>query len=450
MAFYYVKSGGTGTGDLGRATTARTGTFASMGAGNYYPSITAALAATTAPATGDSIYCASDHAHNYGASTTHSYPTTYGIKVVSVDVDNADQYLAGASDSTTTGTLTRNGAAAFYGMTFNSASNQNVGNGYSHDYYSCNLSMDRFTTTTATNRVYFWDSIIGLDVGASSSYMLYRGAVFFMSGGAITTTLSSINRVFDFSYGLAVHLKGTDLSKVANNIFEEGESSGLREWDILLENCQRASGAAITDQVVNTTGQIVRAFNSSDVAAAAEYQFYWSSWGGVAEDQDDSGVHRGETTAFPSGEKTSIKVTTDANASKELPFTFDISARYAELSSASQDVLTIYFAVINTVTLTDTNFWAEVIYPDGTTQNQYNLLSGRNADILATGTTHTDDSGGSTWYSSGTTDLTGYNEYRLELDTSSDPGSDSAVSIRIYVGEPSVSTLYIDPIIGVS
>ena len=39
MAFYYVKNGGTAIGDAGRYATKQTGSFAGLGAANYYGAI---------------------------------------------------------------------------------------------------------------------------------------------------------------------------------------------------------------------------------------------------------------------------------------------------------------------------------------------------------------------------------------------------------------------------
>ena len=47
MAYYYVKNGGTATGDAGRYATQQTGSFATLGTANYYNDIITAIAATT-------------------------------------------------------------------------------------------------------------------------------------------------------------------------------------------------------------------------------------------------------------------------------------------------------------------------------------------------------------------------------------------------------------------
>ena len=88
MAFYYVKNGGTATADAGRFATKQTGTFAALGVGSHYPTITAAMAATTTPTSNDFILVSDVHSHSYGA-VGQSWAGPTGIvdplNIVSVD-----------------------------------------------------------------------------------------------------------------------------------------------------------------------------------------------------------------------------------------------------------------------------------------------------------------------------------------------------------------------------
>jgi len=449
MAFYLVKDDGTATGDAGRYATQQTGSFATIGVSGYYATIAAALGATTVPAGTDSIQCSDAHAQDYGASQTLAFPTTSGVSVMSVSDTNIDQYSSGASDSTTTGSMTINGSVSMSGMTISSAGNQNMGNGTYQEYYECSFSMDRWTSSGGTfSRIYLWNCDVGLDVGAASSFILFRASRFEMDGGSISTGLASINRAFDLTFDCTIQLTGVDLTACANNVFEDSETSTTRNWDVTFNNCELRSGCAITDQTVNCRGQIVRAFNTSATSADSEHQFYVDDWAGVAEDQDDTGIFRNESQAFPDGTQASIKVVTNADASINAPFIFDLPARFIDLTSASSDVVRLFFAVVNTETLTDTNVWAELIYPDGTNKQQYNRVSNRNADFLAAGTEHTDDSASSNWRDGGSA-LTGHNEYRMDLDTTGDAGAIGVPIVRIYIAEPSVSSgIFFDTEVG--
>ena len=86
-------------------------------------------------------------------------------------------------------------------------------------------------------------------------------------------------------------------------------------------------------------------------------------------------------------------------------------------------------------------------YPDGTNNHISNRVTTRNTDRLAlasAGTPLTTDSG-STWKDGGS-DLVGYNEYYIDIDTSGDVGADAVVMPRIYVAIPD-TVIYFDPIL---
>ncbi len=110
MAFYYVKSGGTATGDAGRSLTERTGSFASMGASNYYNSVYDVFAGgipTTAP-DGDTVIVSSSHSET--SSSTYRLgiaSITNGLinKLVSKDDTDVNTQKKGASISVTSGNL---------------------------------------------------------------------------------------------------------------------------------------------------------------------------------------------------------------------------------------------------------------------------------------------------------------------------------------------------------
>lgn len=122
MAYYYVKNGGTATGDAGRATSARTGSFAAMGASAYYDSLISALGASTAPADGDTIYFSDLHNKDYAASTTFTLPSS--VNLVSVSDTACNSYSSGAIEQTATGNtdltfiVTSGKTIKVYGLTF--------------------------------------------------------------------------------------------------------------------------------------------------------------------------------------------------------------------------------------------------------------------------------------------------------------------------------------------
>ncbi len=461
MAFYYVKSGGTATGDAGRAATGRTGSFASMGASAYYDNISDGITVpTTSPVAGDSLYVSDAHSHSYSSDPTITGEDTIGaVKVISVSDTNADAYSAGASESRGSGgdILLAEGLY-FSGISFTLGDDLTL-------LTDARVTFEDFTHT-------FEGSVSRLNPNGDGSSLI-------MKNGVINTTLGSAwGSVILLTNGCFVHFVNVSITETngITNLFEQGFNSGggtalfegcdfsvitgtilasigsnTQADDLInveLHGCKLNASVSAADETFAKESQKISLFNSSSNSDAAEYQFFQRSFGGDLEDQDDSGIHRDESTAFPSGTKVSVKVTTNSVTAIENPFTFDLPARFAALSSASTDTIRIYFAVSNATTLTDINCWAELVYPDGTNKQTFNYITNRNTNIIdASPTTHTDDSGSSTWLD-GVSGLASHNEYRMDLDSSSDAGADSVPIIRIYITEPSV-TIYFDTTVDV-
>jgi len=454
MAIYYVKSGGTATGDAGRETTARTGAFES--AANNYDSFEDVMSVPTTAMVGlDEIRCSDLHNKEYGASTTINFPSVAdAVNIYSVDDANQDQFKAGANDG-------------LHDLIIWQGSAYCRGVGVSTD--------SSFTVSSSGSAVYMEDGVIVLETSSD-----------FIRLGSDGCTLTCVNMIFDFqstgqrlraiggstaiiiggevsgpsvtdvwagdfsSGGAEVVMIGVDLSAATDFILGQVGSSPVSADAInfRITGCQvNASLTGFVEEVFSSPNHYFLATNCAATSAAAEFQFFQRTWAGDVEDQDDTGIHRDESTAFPSGEKVSMKVTTVAACTPQRDLVFDLPARFAELSTASTDTIRIFFAVVNTTTLTDQDVWAELIYPDGTNKHIYNYLSNRNTDPFAAGTTHTDDSGSSTW-KDGVSDLTGHNEYRMDLDTSGDVGADSVPIIRIHAGIAS-QTIYFDTSVGV-
>jgi hypothetical protein len=184
-----------------------------------------------------------------------------------------------------------------------------------------------------------------------------------------------------------------------------------------------------TDFVQPTVTLLV--VNSSDTSAAAEYQYYYRA--GQSQVEDETGIYRDGSTAFPSGQRISLKCITGADIAPSMPFEFEAPTRFAELSGAA-DTMRLY--LMSSSTLTDVDVRVEAWYPDGTVKNQYNLVENANFDPFATGTALTTNT--EAW-----TGRTTENRYQIDLDTAGDAGADCVPIIRIYVSKPS-TTIYFD------
>ena len=451
MAFYYVKSGGTATGDAGRATTARTGSFAAMGASTYYDNISDAITAPTTPSVGgDSVYVSDTHTHTYASDPTITGEDTAGLlKIISVSDTSSDTYSAGAAETRTSSGdfilaegLYFSGVSLVVGDDLNLLSDARVtfedftitfedsGSKLNPNGDGCLLVMKNGTVTTTYASA--WSSAMLLTNGC---YVHWIDVLLTGDNGVTGLMLQG----FSSGGGTAI-FEGCDVSILTGQLLTSSGSNPQSDdlINVQFHGCKMNAGITAANEDFAKESQRISLFNSSSSSATAEYQFYQKALGGDLEDESDAGIYRNESTSFPSGTKASIKVTTNTDASMQTPFTFDLPARFAELSAASTDTIRIFFATLIANTLTDTNIWAELIYPDGTNKQDYNYINNRNTDIIAASPTNrTDDSASSTW-KDGAIDLTGYNEYRMDLDTSGDIGADCVPIIRIYVAEPSI------------
>ncbi len=464
MAFYYVKSGGTATGDGGRYTTQKTGSWASAFTAitEYYGSIEAVVAATTPPAATDTGLVSHLHAHTQASDISYDFIPGFGF--FSVDDTAIDQYLAGAKESATGSSSdiqTSPGEAGFIstGISFEVGNQFRTGSSNNHlivnegsitlDSTADRLNMGQDGSTIELNGV----DLIWSNGSTNECVKVNAGGLFRMIGGSLAATSGTLA---DFcggtvsNGGATYQVIGVDLSAITGYLFADiGDALNADDtFEFIAKACQVGGSLTgfVQDQFV-APNQYVLITNCSDTSAASEYQFFQRTWAGDVEDQDDTGIHRDESTAFPNGTKVSMKATTVASCSISRPLIIDLPSRFAELSGASTDTIRVYFAVANTETLTDTNVWAELIYPDGTNKHIYNSLSNRNTDVIAVGTTHTDDSAGSTWLN-GVSALTSHNEYYMDLDTSGDVGADSVPIIRIHCGIAS-TTIYFDTTVDV-
>jgi len=453
MAFYYVKSGGTAAGDNGRTTTKRTGAFGAVT--TYYTSVRDALTTpTTPPVAGDIILVS--HLHNFDNAAS-AYTPVFPISGTPVQVISVDD---AAQDSSKSGALEQanslirfDGKSSHYGITYDTSTSvgSNASNS-SSSYLGCTFNL----TTSSDNLNVSGDGCyMNLtdctvhSLSTSTGLAFSGGAVMEIFGGAFTSssTVASLIQSSSGSGGGALDICGTDLSVITGFLLSKHGSSHTTDdnLNIVINGCKLNASVGFVEETLANLGTSILVTNSSSTSVGAEYQYYYEDYFGSAQDQDDSGIHRFESTSFSSGTKVSINATTKSTTSIGSSFTLDFPSIFANLSNASTDTIRIYFA--STTALTDNDVWAELVYPDGTNKHLYNYLSNQSANVLSAGTIHTDDSASSTWKNGGV-DLTGYNEYRMDLVTSGNVGADSVPIIRIHVAKTS-TTVYFDTTVDV-
>lgn len=454
MAYFYVKSGGTATGDAGRNASAQTGTFAALGAANYYDNISDAFGATTVPAAGDFILVSDSHSHSYSASVTYSGITDVSnpVRVISVSDTAIDSYSSGATENIASGAaaddMILSGSLYFKGLTLSTRDrfDTTATNTAFITFENCTLTIVENTGTFRIDAAQTYVELINctLNLDGSTAFIRLSGGNYFrMIGGTVQRASGTVADLFSSGFntgGGTAHLIGVNLSDV-DSLISTG-IGGITNSDVIdvrFERCRLSASVTYNEAAFENKAHKLIVTNCESDSDDAIFQYYKAVSGGTVTSQDETGIHRDETTTFDSGAKISLKVDTDSSCSEFYPLVFELS-RFMNLSVASTDTVRIYLA--STTSLTDNDIWAELVYPDGVDKQTFTFLSNKNSDILAAGTALTTDSG-STW-KNGASDLVGYNEYYMDLDTSGDPGSDSVPQIRVYCGVAS-ATIYFDP-----
>lgn len=455
MAYYYVKSGGTATGDGGRYATLQTGSFASLGASGYYDGLEALNSTpATAVSSGD-IVLVSDASNKTDTSVTFTFVDLDSTPnaIVSVSDTNCDQYSAGAIEESTTSVMYFYGAGSYHGMVFKHSGLLQLAEAAAKvRFEDCEFYSDSQFNTASTSDGGRWEFINCTFRPQSTTFCGFNvgnGMKVHIEGGSMipATTHTHFITNSGANGGAQYEVYGCDLSNVSGAIIGNvGNSTGDDAHQFYFEGCKINGSSTYFEESILPHGIEALFVNCAATSAAAEYQYYYINRYGTVEDQDDSGIHRDESTAFPSGTKASLKITTGINGtSLGMPLSFKSPTRFVDLSAAASDTLTFYFA--STATLTDNDVWITVNYPDGTNKHTWNRVSSRNSDPLASGTTLTTDSG-STW-KDGASDLVGYNEYKIDVATSGDAGAKCVPIIYVNVNKAS-TTIYMCTSIGVS
>ena len=466
MAFYYVKSGGTATGDGGRYVTQKTGSWATAftATSEYYSSLEATPLATTAPNGGD--YILASHLHNevyVGSQVSFtSGSESASIFLVSVDDANCEVYKQGAKE-------VMSGGAAYYMLNWNillaGFDLETVTNILRADnnlrklmVQDCILRPDNSNDSAIQSSVgpafitFINVDVIPNTVNARVIYNSANGGVFNWYGGTLGTNVS---RVFENNAtdGGTFNITGVDLSVATNTLVHWNNTPYGRA---VFNSCKLGVGVTLHNVgggIPISTSEF-EMYNCDDATGGAYHRFHYETGAGVAKNNDATYV----TATSPWNEgsvKSSIEVTTTSICSHALPLSFELISQYVDLAQAGNDVLTI--ELVTDLTLTDTDIAAFLVYPDGTTPlDAHWITSGKTVgagnfgiDPLAAGATLPASAlGAGDW----TGEPVSPNFYKMVLDTSGDAGQAAAVSIRIEVYKASIAAgkLFIHPLVTLS
>jgi len=445
MAYYYVKNGGTATGDAGRYASQQSGSFAALGASGYYDNIVAAISATTSPVAADIINPSDLHDFTSGGGITYTGVTPIPYFVVCVDDSNIDQGRAsgrGVEYANANADLTISNQF-ISGMTLRSLDDIVPQN--DNTLYDCELRVDgggdrvlsMFQDGASVDMV---GGVLSMN-DSGVSILLSGGGTINLSGVVAETTDTSVTSLFSGGFtsgGGSVMAKGCDFSVISGTLIQGvGSSSGADDSiDVYFDMCELASGVARASEIFKSKNQRVLTTRCSDSGVSAEYQYGLTAFGGDVD--DDSAIFRNEDEPFTeSNQKISYKIVTNSDASLGSPLWFDFPIKdYAVLSVGATDTLRFY--INSAVALTDKDIYIEISYPDGTNKQTPNFLSsapttvGGTLDLMAAGAILATD-GSSSW--------TGAlaNLYQIDLDTSGDVGADNVPIVKVYITKPSTT-----------
>jgi hypothetical protein len=454
--FYVRDDGGSNIGTLAASSdtpysTIQTGTFPANA--NCYASLADAFDAskTTDVNDDDVIVVANDHNHSYsGASVTIALAsaTDSDVTIISVDPSNCDQYLSGATEAITGSfnySIGNNNAGKWFikGLTIKSAQRVHL-QGQDTKYYleDCGLEL---TGINAGDRIFFGsDGNIaklvnctltmanvdqGISIGASGKLTMYNCTSIFSGWKRFVQGYSGNGTAYIEAYNCDF----TNITEYLINSQPGDLDGGFAKF----YNCQMNASAAYSAGI--TSGKTAEFIGCAATSGPSEYAYYYEDTWGTAEDEDDAGVYRNESTAWPSGTKTSLKIITKSTAKETHPFSITLPSRFAPLSAASTATARIYLA--SSSTLNKEDVWAEFYYMDGTNNHVPNYVTTRPTIDLDTSAGALTTDSGSDWRN-GAGAYTG-NEYYIDLDTSGDPGKDGVPIIVLNVGVAS-ATIYVD------
>ena len=456
---YVDSNNGTNTGGGGDTSFAsqQTGAMSSITASSVYDSIGAAIQGSS-PSTGDTIYVAdnSNGTHATGRTLQSAAAGDAGIRVISVDTANVDQYKPGAVDglSGTADWLFTN-AILIAGVTLVGEDNMTGNTNATITVIDGGLSTwDRMDFLTDGVSLKLINSTLGHPVASGLGVNFGGGSTIQWDGGTYTGVAPTNMFFFSPAEGGGNFLmNGVDLTALTTAFF--ASVSGISDnFIIRLTNCQLHASVTIPYTEMTKTGHRFEMFNTDVTGDSDFHRFYIADGNGRAKNNDATYVTATETW-YEGSVKSSIEVETQARCSHLYPFVFELPAQYVDLSQAASDVITL--ELTTDLTLTDTDIASFLVYPDGTTSVIANwVTSGKTVgtgnygnDPLAAGTTLTTGSlGAGDW----TGEPTSPNFYKMVLDTSGDAGQATAVSIRIEVYKASIAAgkLFIHPLLTLS
>jgi hypothetical protein len=448
MAWYYVKNGGTATGDGGRVTTQRTGAWSTT-ASEYYDTLGDADAATTAPEDGDFVLMSDLHTISYvGGFNLNSGGIASGdpLAIISVDDANQENYKPGAEETYTSSSIIPLHKMFMAGISltcdtslglFQSTTTINSLRAIDCTFINNEAIAPKIMVTNASGTLY---QFLNVDIQGYFEIDGYNKLEWF--GGTLLSNLRSV--LFDGPYderGASIFFEGVDLSSYTGSLMAAAHVTNTDRLDIKLINCKLNSSLglpALADlQYINHTS---RMYGCDDTTGDELFNYRVQSGAGLVTN-NNSKFTDSSLKWYAGSTQSSYEVITSTLCNPLHALVFELPIEYVDLSTS--DILRVHLTT--TLTLTDTDIAAYLVYPDSTTNVHPNWVT--SGATIGTGNYGVDPLGAGTTLPVSTVSWTGAlsNKYYLELDTTGDPGLAAPISIRIEVYRASIAatTLFI-------
>jgi hypothetical protein len=470
MAYYYVKSGGTATGDAGRYTTIKANnswatefTLASQ----YYDNLERAVRATTTPTAGDFILVSSSHNTTVTPDvvdvTFDGGTNGVGLTIMSVDDSAIQEYKPGATEliTGTQGDYRFAGEGKMMGFKLQTGDNVLQANidETIWEFHDMHLQLqgaldvaiyinvdgcrfDLYNTVVeciATNITYGW-----ITVG--------RGCVLRWIGGGAISTGNGLNTEL-WAGGLdggggQVHLENLQFTNVINSptVYPVGanSTSSTHAFRYFLKNCKfdstvQRNPIPVTD--LSAQHHEYKVENSNDTTDGRTQYLYYANGLGSVETSDT--VYVTGSSAFDGSDKQSFQLKTGSHTTQGRVFRYPLLKKYIDLSTDSTSKIIVH--LVTDASLNDNQLWAECRYIDGTADFQTNFASSAprpsgtvdtNLPYIGTGVFSADGTALSNDATYGKaigdwTGATGLTPYTLVLDTAGDAGRGQMVEVEI-------------------
>lgn len=461
--FFMVKSGGTKTS--GNSATLPTGSFATLGAANYFNSIADVVnLAMGNQDFEDHIVCSHLHTETLVAAIT---VTTQGSNAggAITSVDDTDIHLLKQGATVTLGSNIWNMSYANYFHGINIIQNGTGNLTYASNDHVVWVNSEHTLSTAGGRFVYMASDGCSAEFyncnWTDTSGTRTNEAIQIRNGGRVemhNVTITGKDRFIGGGFtngGGTVLAKGCDFSDVKDYLVYGTLGSGTADdiSMVYIDSCKLSLtllGYVHETIYIPRFGEVVVTRSGTASSTALEYQYHKAMMPGVVDTVGD--VIRRESAAFPqSGVKFSYKATTvDIPSRISLPFPvrFPLPARYVKLSNVDRNKVRIYFTSTDAALTENDVFFGFTHRTNADLTLSNNPFSGTGrAQLPTAGLTALVDAV-SVWTDAVDTPLVGYTQYYAEIDTATagTPG-DGPITIEVYVSKPNTS-VWIDNELG--